>query len=127
MSYSTEDMLNAVAEANRRLKKEKPEEGSISIFSMDASALYPSLDINDINDSLWKLITTSKLKFNNVEMKEVIKYVTILHTEEELRERGVISTIPRRQTEIDGTMRSKPEIAFLDSDYYQNYCKWREG
>ena len=91
-------MLNAVEEANRRLKKENPEEGLVSIFSMDASALYPSLNIDDVMDSIWKLINTSKLDFKNVDIREVIKYVTIMYTEEELREKCVISTIPKRQT-----------------------------
>ena len=59
-----------------------------------------------------------KTKIQNVDIKEVIKYVTIMYTEEELREKCVISTIPKRQTELDGTQRAKPTLAYLDKETY---------
>ena len=49
---STEDMIAAVHLANAKIKSNQPDEGDLSIFSMDAEALYPSLDIEDIKESV---------------------------------------------------------------------------
>ena len=49
---STEVMLAAVHLANSKLKAKPTIEGDLSIFSMDAEALYPSLHIDDIKESV---------------------------------------------------------------------------
>ena len=49
---STEDMLAAVDKANQTLRDNPPSTGEVSIISMDAEALYPSLALKDILDSI---------------------------------------------------------------------------
>ena len=50
---STEDMLHSVSRTNEALILEP--EPDISVFSMDAKALFPSLDHDDILTSIWNL------------------------------------------------------------------------
>ena len=85
---------------------------------MDAEALFQSLDHDDILQSIYNLIMETEVKISDVNMSECIKYVYIMYTREELVKHCVISCMPQRQTEIDGTDKGKPGLAFLDSDTY---------
>ena len=58
---STEDMLWAVQEANCKLATEPPQQSDLSIFSMDAEALYPSLHIEDIMDGIIDIVTSAPI------------------------------------------------------------------
>ena len=68
---STEDMLHSVMKANESLDKEPDPE--LSVFSMDAEALFPSLDHGDILQSIWKLIMNTTVTITNINMNECIK------------------------------------------------------
>ena len=46
------------------------------------------------------------------------KYIAITCDKETVRKHNLVSVIPRRQTEIDGTSRKRPSLAFLDTDTY---------
>ena len=85
---------------------------------MDAEALFPSLDLKDILDGVWDLIINTDVPFGNIDIKEMLKYIAIMYTDDELRKHNLISVVPVRQTVIDGTDRGSPTIAFLDSDIY---------
>ena len=115
---STEDMLAAVDKANQTLRDNPPSTGEVSIISMDAEALYPSLALKDILDSIWTLITTSHLQFKNINTKELGKYLAVMVDEDILKKHKVISSIPRRQAVIEGRGRRKPTLAFLDKSTY---------
>ena len=54
----------------------------------------------------------------------MLKYLAVMYTEEELRNYHIISTLPTRQTVLDGTDRGCPTIAFLDT---QTYTRTRHG
>ena len=41
-----------------------------------------------------------------------------MYTKEELRQHQVVSTIPTRQVELDGTVRRPITIAYLDNETY---------
>ena len=84
----------------------------LAIFSMDAEALFPSLDHDDILQSIYNLIMNTEVKIPNVNMSECIKYVYIMYTKEELAKYCVISCMPKRQTELDGTDKGKPSLAY---------------
>ena len=117
---STEDMLAAVDKANQTLRDNPPSTGEVSIISMDAEALYPSLALKDILDSIWTLVTTSDLQFKNINTKELGKYLAVMVDEDILKKHKVISSIPRRQAVIEGRGRRKPTLAFLDKSTYTN-------
>ena len=53
---STEDMLHAIEQANLLLDKDPKLQNDLTIFSMDAEALFPSLALKDIKDGIWTLI-----------------------------------------------------------------------
>ena len=78
---STEDMLYAIEQANIRLENETDLQKDICIFSMDAEALFPSLHLKYILDGIRTLIEESSLEFNNIDYKEVTKYVSIMYPE----------------------------------------------
>ena len=64
------------------------------------------------------LVTESSLEFKDVDVNEMAKFLAIEYTREELVSRKVISCIPKRQVECDGTSRRPPTLAYLDSNHY---------
>ena len=88
------------------------------MMSMDAAALFPSLNMKDILSGLWRLVLETPMSLLNVNMKEIGKYLYIMHTRDELVKHRVISCIPKRQVDIDGTARRAPTLAYLDNETY---------
>ena len=111
-------MLCAVQKANQRLRTAPPEPGDLSIFSMDAEALYPSLHIDDIMEGIMDIVASSPIEFRHVNVFEMTKFLHVMYTEEQLKEHGVDKNIPDRQVELDGKVRQRPSLAYLDSDVY---------
>ena len=72
---------------------------------MDAEALYPSLDIEDIKESVWTLVNKSNIEFKHLDTQELVKFIAVMYTKDEQRKHQIISTIPDRQVELDGTNR----------------------
>ena len=102
-SDSTEDMLFAIEEANKALENMDLEDNEQSVFSLDTEALFPLLDLKDILDGVWDLIINTDVPFGNIDIKEMLNYIAIMYTDDELRKHNLISVVPVRQTVIDGT------------------------
>ena len=85
---------------------------------MDAEALFPSLALKEILGGIWTLVTESSLEFKDVDVNEMAKFLAIEYTREELVRGKVISCIPKRKVESDGTSRRPPTLAYLDSNHY---------
>ena len=85
---------------------------------MDAEALFPSLGLADILKGIWRLITESEIQFNNLNISEISKHLAITYSKEEITKHGIEGCIPVRQVILDGTQRSEPTLAYLDSDVY---------
>ena len=115
---STEDMLWSIQQANIKLDKDPRLKEDLSIFSMDAEALFPSLDLNNILEGVWTLIMESDLQFNNIDYKEVCKYLTVVCDKDTFKKHNLLSVIPKKQTDLDGTSRREPTLAFLDTETY---------
>ena len=49
------------------------------------------------------LIFNTNVPFGNIDIKEMLKYIAIMYTDDELRKHNLISVVPVRQTVIDGT------------------------
>ena len=90
----------------------------MAIWSMDVAALNPSLHLEDILESIWNLVTTSDLSFQEVDMDVIRKYVAIIYPPEELAKHHLKSTIPTRQVVLDGRERIRHTLAYLESDVY---------
>ena len=93
---STDDMLHSVNKANQHLKQKPPDEGDLAIFSMDAEALFPSLHIKDILESIYDLIITSDAEFKDIDMTGITKYVKVMYTDKEIKKYNVSSCLPER-------------------------------
>ena len=85
---------------------------------MDAEALYPSIHIEDIMDGIMDIVTSAPIDFKNVNIDEMLKFVVIMYSEEEIIQHKLQNVVPLRQVNIDGTTRGKPTLAYLDSDTY---------
>ena len=85
---------------------------------MDAEALYPSIHIEDIMDGIMDIVTSAPIDFKNVNIDEMLKFVVIMYSEEEITQHKLQNVVPLRQVNIDGTTRGKPTLAYLDSDTY---------
>ena len=109
---STEDMLWAVDQANEKLKLNPPKQGDFSIFSMDAEALYPSLHLEDIMEGIMDIIMKTNIEFKNVNTEEMLKFIAIVYDNDELTKYNLDTVIPKRQVEINGTIRMKPMLAY---------------
>ena len=114
---SQQKILHRITKANQKLSECLPRD-DIAIMSMDAAALFPSLNIKDILNSIWKLIVDTELELQTIDIQELAKYLAVTYKHEELVKNKVISCIPKRQVEIDGRCRREPSIEYLDSDSY---------
>ena len=64
------------------------------------------------------IVASSPIEFKHVNIFEMTKFLHVMYTEEQLKEHGVDKNIPDRQVEVDGKVRQRPTIAYLDSDVY---------
>ena len=74
------------------------------------------MDIKDIKGSVWKLVISSDINFDHIDLQELTKFIAVMYSKNNLRKHQVISTVPIRQVDIDGTNRRPVTIAYLDSD-----------
>ena len=58
------------------------------------------------------------LELLSVDMKQIGKHLYLMYEREEIVRQKVMSCIPRRQVDIDGTARRPITIAYLDTDTY---------
>ena len=64
------------------------------------------------------IVASSPIEFKHVNIFEMTKFLHVMYTEEQLKKHGVEKNIPDRQVELDGKVRQKPTIAYLDSDVF---------
>ena len=76
------------------------------------------LNIKDILSGLWRLVIDTDLARENVDIKEIGKYLAVMCDTELLRNHNVVSSIPRRQAVVEGRARRTPTLAYLDSSTY---------
>ena len=112
---SSEEMQRAILDANIVIQ-----EGwlKVEVFSMDVSALYPSLHIDDILEAVMQLILESDISVECLDTKEMGKYLAVMLEQEEIEARGLVPHIPRRTVIEEGAATKRPTIAYLDSERY---------
>ena len=76
---STEDLLHEVDELNRewREKGVNMEQNEVFVGSLDATALYPSLDVQRCGQLFGQMIQESKLEFRGVDYKWAAIYIAL--------------------------------------------------
>ena len=70
-----------------------------NILSMDVKALYPSMEWEDIIVSVREMIEGSEMEIDNVDWKEVGKYLAVSMTREDIEREGLRKVIPERKGE----------------------------
>ena len=113
---SSEEMQRAITDANLDIKEQK-QEGTV-VFSMDVDALYPNMDKEDMVQAVEELFMETMVEVEGVQVKELVKYLAVTYTKEELEARGLSNHIPRRTVEVEGRGKQAPGIAYLDTDIY---------
>ena len=63
-------------------------------------------------------VTSAPMDIQLVNMDQMLKYITVMYTEQELKKHGLDKVVPTRQVTIDNRERGQPTIAYLDSDHY---------
>lgn len=81
---STEEMLNAIEQFNGRKIS-----GDLALFSLDVTALYPSLHLEKVRRIVYELIVESELSFRNISMTVAKKLLWFVTTQEQREEAGV--------------------------------------
>ena len=138
---STEDALRGILDCNRVISDKVKNDGlfahemkEVKVMSLDVKALYPSLRINEVMPILEDLIITvqseQKFTIENIDWKELGKYLAITMTRNEQEINGITSALPRR-TVGDKTRGRKPGPAYWDSDLIDRgdgikIDKWKE-
>ena len=83
----------------------------VTIGSLDAIALYPSLKLDETINILTNVILKSKLEFEGIEWQELSKYLAIVCSREELEKYNLLKHILRRYTS-----KGTPTLQYLLSD-----------
>ena len=140
---STEEMKKEILEVNRKIAENimldpeyKEKIKKAEIVSLDVKALYPSMKIEEVKkiiiEKLVKVQEDEKLKINDVDYHEIGKYLSIVCTEEEIKEHELEDAIPKKTANNRGP---KPGPAYWESDYREVYedgkkkkiAKWIES
>ena len=98
-AISTEDMLSRVDVLNEKWLSEGVsfEEGELFVGSLDATALYPSLDSLKVAKLCGRLATENRLAIENVDYVWAGAYIACnMHPEQVFRE-GLSDCVPRRR------------------------------
>ena len=89
----------------------------IIILIQDVRALYHSLDIDETIKIVFEAMMESEVKFDDVDIKDVAKYIAISMSQEDQRKLSIISCIPDRVVELEGEVKGEVGMAYLDSEY----------
>ena len=94
---STEDLMARIQEVNNLSDLERK---GICIFSMDAKALYPSLEIVRTSKVIGEIIRESTIELKNVDTTELARYLSYLLDERKIEQYGLDELVMRRRTNL---------------------------
>ena len=97
---SSEDLLNTIDQVNKKLEalKNTKESEEIVLLAADAEALYPSLKRDTCAKICAEEIQNSSLDFQDINWKEMTRYLYLNMTESVQKQWKVDRWIPRRDT-----------------------------
>ena len=92
-------MLSKIDQLNGKLSsmKEQPEEDDICVFSLDAEALYPSLDTMACSKLCGDMVKDSKLEVSGMDPKWASLYLALLCTQAEITCSCLADIVPSRR------------------------------
>ena len=123
---STEEAMNKILKTNRSMAEKMATSELINdemdkavILSMDVKALYPSLRVQEVSPILYnmliKLQNEERFSIVDIDYHEVGKYLAIVCSEEEIRDKKLMTAIPKKATGTEARGR-KPGPAYWESD-----------
>ena len=116
MCNSTEDMKAAFEAFNKHSDEIKKK---CRIVSMDIKALYPSMTWDDIVQAVLEMIENSNLNIEDVNWREVGKYVAVFVPSEVIEAQGLKNVVPKSNCQ-PGRART---INFLQSVVPKSNCQ----
>ena len=106
---SSEEMRAAFERYNNEEEEEVKRE--CKILSMDVKALYPSMDWKEIGIAVKEMVESCEKDIQDVDWKEVGKYLATTLTKEEIEKEGLSHVIPKRKQETN----RKITVAYLNN------------
>ena len=86
---SSEIMKRGIMDTNRNMKDNPQSNLETIILSLDVCALYPSITIDLATKSIFKMVLKSKIKFSNVDYKEVGKILRVFCSDQDLKDHKI--------------------------------------
>ena len=94
MVESTEDLQVCFEKFNTLPKAERNE---LIAFSMDAQALYPSIDVEISGEVIFELLVESEVVYENIDILELSRYVAAAVKEDVVLKHGLNDFVMRRK------------------------------
>ena len=106
---SSEEMRAAFERYNN--EEEEDVKRQCQILSMDVKALYPSMDWKEIGVAVKEMVESCEKDVEDVDWKEVGKYLATTLTKEEIEKEGLRHVVPKRKQETN----RKITVAYLNN------------
>ena len=94
---STEDLEARLIEINELPERDRED---LVVFSMDAKALFPSIQIERSSTAVAQLISESQLKLSNVNALELSRYLPYLLDQRQIENHGLKDLVMTRKTNL---------------------------
>ena len=94
---STEDLLSVIDSVSEKILEENLNDDELFIGSLDAEALYPSLEIDKCSKICAEMVASSGLKIDGLDYKWACKYVALALDPKEVLKRELQDIIPRKK------------------------------
>ena len=123
-SISTEDVLSSVDTAAEQIRSMNLNSEDLFVGSLDASALYPSLDIQKTSRIVGDLVREAGIQWEGVDFRRASIYVAMEMEEYKVIRRNLQHLIPRRRHGF-GTKAKKPSVKTTETDDKPESARWK--
>ena len=96
-AISTEDLLNSVDRLCEKLSEREETSEGIFLGSLDAKALYPSINTKHAAGLVANHVMETGLAFDGVDMRWATTYVALNMTQAEINRKGLQDVIPTKR------------------------------
>ena len=103
----------------KHLDEQGVDADDLLVMSLDAEALYPSLQIQDVAKMCAERVANSNLEFQGVNWKWAAIYAALAFPELEILRQGLADVVPRRKAKSGG----EPTVLTVTTD--DKKCRWK--
>ena len=94
---STEDLQSRISMFNSLPPTERED---VVLFSMDATALFPSIEIERTADAVFEVMCEADIKYRNINVLELARYLAVVLKQEEITKYNLEDLVMRRRTNL---------------------------